>query len=108
MKENEERFTINNEGIKNILSKYSKDFKSNIEIDLPVLPVLDGYIFEVYFKVDNTWYDDCVDNFPYYEDKDLKENKHLYTFDHLIGDVYEYVYKQNKECKKYFAPKIKD
>lgn len=100
--DNEVISTINVEELNTVLFEHVNDFEKSIKISLPHSMILDGYINEVYFKVDNNWHNDTINNLFYYDGKDLDENKHLSGVIKLLDDTYEALYKQNKQIEEFF------
>ena len=96
-------FSINTDSLNNVLSKYEQSIKECTDISVPTTYVLDGYVNEFYFKVNNTWYHDSISNLGYYDEEVVKENKHLSTVFDLLDDVYDVIHEQNKEMEKYFV-----
>ena len=94
--------STNTNELNNVLSKHEVDFEDGKKIQLPRVNVLDGYVNEVYFKVNNNWHNDSINNMYYYDGNDLDTNKHLSEVIILLDDVYEVLYKYNKQIEEYF------
>lgn len=100
--DNETVSSVNVEEVKKVLLKNEEDFDKSKKVSLPPVMVMDGYINEVYFKVNESWHKDSINNLCYYEGKDLDENKHLSGVIRLLDDVYEVLYKYNRQIEEYF------
>lgn len=94
--------TINTKVINTILEKYENEFKEAIKEKVPTAPVLDGYINEISFKVNDKIYNDTINNLCFYDDNEVDNNKHLSTVLDMLDELYEELYKQNKDVEKYF------
>ena len=100
--DNEVVSTISTDELNNVLLKHEDDFEKSIKIPLTPAMILDGYINEVFFKVNNNWHKDAINNLCYYDGRDMDDNKHLSKVVKLLDDVYETIYKQNKQIEEYF------
>ena len=89
--------------INKILQKYEKEFKTVKNEELPFVPVMDGYINDISFTVNDKKYSDSISNLCYYEDEDINSSKHLRVIFNILDDIYEELYSQNKEISKYFV-----
>ena len=100
--DNEKVITINTKVFSTILEKYENEFKEAIKEEVPNAPVLDGYINEISFKVNDKVYNDAINNLGFYDDNEVDNNKHLSTVLDMLDELYEELYKQNKDVEKYF------
>ena len=94
--------TIDVEELNMALSNHAEKFDESKKIELPPVMVMDGYINEVWFKANDSWHNDSIDNMYYYDGKDFDENEHLFEVIGLLDDVYEVLYKNNKVIEEYF------
>ncbi len=102
IKDDELYSTINIDGLNEVLLKY-KSFNEVKDILVPSNGVMDGYINKIYFKINDKWYIDQINNLAYYENEVVLHNKHLNEFVNLLDDVLNALYKENKNVIKYFV-----
>ena len=93
---------INTDKVKEILEKYEDVYKSVYKEDLPVAGVLDGYVNEFSFQVNNHKYKESICNLCYFNDEQIDNSKHLTTIIDLLDELYDELLKQNKIIEEYF------
>ena len=94
--------TIKIDKLEEVLKKHEKAYYIVRREKLPLVPVLDGYLNEVYFQVEDMPYRDKVLNLAYYGEEQIKNCKHLEVLLQILDDVYDVLYEENKDIENYF------
>ncbi len=100
--------TIDNEKLNKILKKYlDKIEKIDIE-KLPNTGVMDGFINELSFKLNNKWYEYKFYNLGFYSDEEISEDKQLTIIYDFLEELFVLFQKTNKNIADYFVLTAED
>ena len=97
--------TITIDKLEEVLKKHEKAYYIVRKEKYPSKPILDGYINEIFFQVEDMQYEDQVINLSFYGEEEIKNCKHLNIIKQILDDVYKVLYEQNKDIKNYFLRK---
>ena len=97
------KYAFNTLKLTDILTNYTKEYKSINDKVLPLSPVLDGYINKLTFKVNDKEYEIEEANLDFYSDDDVKESKYLNFIIRLYNDIYDELISQIPELENYFV-----
>ena len=84
-----------------ILNKYADKMPSDEE--LPMSNVLDGFVNEINFKVNNKWYNFKYFNLVYYEPELIDSDESLKIVFDFLNELYDYFESIDKDINKYFV-----
>ena len=87
--------------IVDILNKYADTLPK--EEDLPMSNILDGFINEISFKINNKWYNFKYFNLVYYEPELIDSDKNLNIVFNFLNELYDYFESIDKDINNYFV-----
>lgn len=103
-----EKTTIDIEKLNKVLKKHL-DKIEKVDIDeLPSAGVMDGFINELSFKLDNKWYEYKFYNLGFYSDEEINEDKQLTIIYDFLEELFVLFKKTNKKICDYFVLTAED
>lgn len=99
--EGKEELHIDTTEIINILNKYVDKLQPMDK--LPFSNVLDGYINEINFKINNKWYNFNYSNLFAYDRETINNNENLTNIFGFLNELYNYFDSKDKTINDYFV-----
>lgn len=98
-----ETITVNNKKLETIFNKYVDQLEKLKVEEFPFTGVMDGYINEISFKVNEKWYQYNFYNIGFYTDEEIKKDKQLILLFTFLNELYDLFIKENNIISDYFV-----